>query len=50
MYIILLIILMIIFTLCISIIISKRNVKLVDKMTDDVEVIDKDYTIDNEII
>jgi hypothetical protein len=50
MYIILLITLMIIFTVCISLIISNRKNKLNDNFTDSVEVIDNDYSIDREII
>lgn len=50
MYILLLITLMIIFTICISLIISKRKTKLSENLTDSVEVIDKDYSIDREII
>ena len=50
MYIILLITLMIIFTICISLIINNRKSKLNDNLTDSVEVVDNDYSIDREII
>ena len=51
MYFIFLIILMIIFTLCISLIIIKGKKSISsDKLTDDVDFINKDYTKDDEII
>jgi len=52
MYLIFLIILMAIFTVCISLIIINGKHKAVncDKLTDDVDFIDKDFSKDDEII